>query len=645
MVVLLLIYSLNFNFTPEGQPIISPAEYTLKADSCVKAFNYSCGIKYYKKSIELLDSSSNRKLLARTNLHLADLYYQIGDFKNSHVYYSNAKKISEELELKEVKAKSLQGLAHIYWRSGDNIQSIENIIESVKLFKAIHDTSSYIAASNIMAGIYVSNGELDEAEEIYNKMLQIAINASDSVRIANNYEYKGIIYFFRGDYKKAIDFYQNSLKINTKIGEELQAGINYGNIGEAFSKLKNYEQALNNYDKAVEIQRKYNFTSGLIFIYYSKGEALTALGKLEPALDFYKESILLMESSGELREKHHVYKLIADNYFKQKKFKDAYAYHQLYTSEKDSLFNIDKAAQLEEIKSKYEFDKKVQENDFLSMQNALKAQELESKQATIQRQYLFAILLLLFLCISIYLSIRLYRIKNNLSIANKSKERLFSFIAHDLKGPVGNIKSLADLLNSTYKQENITGEKAELLDYISESATKVSTLLNNLLAWAVSQQDGFRFNSQKVNLLELVNQNISLFSFQIENKQLNVQNEVPADLFAYADEDALLTIIRNILSNAIKFTKENGNIQISASESDSDVILVIKDDGLGMTKKKVKDLMTSNNFISTQGTANEKGSGLGFSLIKEFIKAQKGKLLIESDPQQGTKVEVSLPSL
>ncbi len=195
--------------------------------------------------------------------------------------------------------------------------------------------------------------------------------------------------------------------------------------------------------------KRYDFLSGLIFVYYTMGDTYTQLKQYDLGIAFYQKSLELMELSGETREKQMVYGLMAENYAAQNKFEEAFIYHKRHAAAKDSLFNITKNNQLEEIRAKYDLEKKEQENFFLAKENEAKEEQLAVKQSTIRRQYIMGGLLVLLLLIAIYLSVKLYRNKLLLSRANKTKDKMFGFIAHDLISPMGIIKSLADLLHLT----------------------------------------------------------------------------------------------------------------------------------------------------------------------------------------------------
>ncbi|MTI22650.1 tetratricopeptide repeat protein [Fulvivirga sp. RKSG066] len=611
------------------------------ADSLVRDAQIEQARKHYQKALQLATLHLSDQYKSEALLNLADFTYQTGEFNLSHSYYKRSISLTDHPTLK---AQALQGIAHILWRAGDNVKAITSIIESIELYTSAKDTLGIIKSSNILAGIYMSKQKLTEAEEIYDEMLQLAITQQDTLSIASNYGYKGVVSFFRKDYQKAINLYRRSLDLNLAAGEFLEAAISYGNIGEAFGKLNLYDSATTYFNKALEVQSEHRFLSLQIFIYYSLGEIKMLQGKYASAHSYYLQSLDIIKQTGEYREKPHVYRLIAQNYKLQGQYKKALSYYENYSVTKDSLFDANKNQQLEEIRAKYDFDKKEQENYFLAQQNADKEIQLSEKQTVIRRQNVLSGLLVLLLALSLFLLFKLYKNRQLLSKANNTKDKLFGFIAHDLRTPLGNIKALTDLLSPL--EEPIIQEDQELMwEHLHQSSNTALTLLNDMLSWSITQQQGFNFQPKAVNLRRVVEQTLSLFNYQIQKKLIDLQTDVPSDIEVFADQDVVATITRNLIANAVKFTYNKGKIEITAVKHDKYVQLNIKDSGIGMTQDKINMIMSANNIKSTRGTSNEKGIGLGLKLSREFAKESNGKIKIESTPNEGTQVSVQLPAV
>ena len=225
---------------------------------------------------------------------------------------------------------------------------------------------------------------------------------------------------------------------------------------------------------------------------------------------------------------------------------------------------------------------------------------------------------------------------------NQTKDKFFSIIAHDLKNPFITILGFSDLLLTDYS--DLPDE--ERLFYIQEmkkSAEMSHHLLQNLLHWSRSQTGRIDFIPQKLELKKIVDENFSLLCKSAEKKQIQLHNEIPSEIIVTADEDMLNTVIRNLLTNAIKFSYKGGLININAIQQETTVQIGVQDTGVGMDQNMIDNLFSLDITHSKRGTENESGSGLGLILCKEFVERNNGKIWIESIPGKGSKFIFTLP--
>lgn len=230
----------------------------------------------------------------------------------------------------------------------------------------------------------------------------------------------------------------------------------------------------------------------------------------------------------------------------------------------------------------------------------------------------------------------------NLKELNTTKDKLFSIIAHDLRSPFHSIIGFSDLmiknLNNT-DTENIE----KYLNVINSSAKNTLILLDNLLNWAKSQTNQLRFNPEKINFLKAVMDTIILKTSQAKAKNISLNYLSCDKIEVYADVVMLNIILRNLISNAIKFTNSGGQVGISAITKNKLVEISISDTGIGMNDKTLKELYHISSNKTTVGTANEHGSGLGLVLCKEFVEKHKGKIWVESEVGKGSIFKFTLP--
>ncbi len=232
-----------------------------------------------------------------------------------------------------------------------------------------------------------------------------------------------------------------------------------------------------------------------------------------------------------------------------------------------------------------------------------------------------------------------------LSELNKSKNKFFSIIAHDLRGPLGGLHQIGELL--WLNKNKISDEKREkLTKVLYQNSKNTFNLLDNLLKWASANAGLISYKPSKLDLHKIVFNNINLFNSQIKLKNMALSCNFEKELFVFADSDMIDTVIRNIISNAIKFTPTDGKIEIildKIDEANNTCTIAIVDNGIGMAKDSQLKVFEIDATVSTLGTNKETGTGLGLKLCKEFLTINKGAIWIESNENKGTSVFISLP--
>ncbi|MDO9512807.1 MAG: hybrid sensor histidine kinase/response regulator [Bacteroidales bacterium] len=221
-----------------------------------------------------------------------------------------------------------------------------------------------------------------------------------------------------------------------------------------------------------------------------------------------------------------------------------------------------------------------------------------------------------------------------------TKDRLFSIIAHDLQGPLSNLQNVLTLLT----QMDLT--EAQHNDFLNEAldtAGNTQTLLRNLLFWAKSQRDEIDFKPHNIFIAIIVDDNIKLLNSLAREKNISISSCIPPDLVCFADENMLSIIIRNIISNAIKFSNHKCKIRVDFTNTESELVIHIIDQGVGIPSNKVSELFNAATHFSTHGTSYEKGTGLGLLICREFIEKHRGRIWVESKDGEGSTFSFSIP--
>jgi two-component system, sensor histidine kinase and response regulator len=232
--------------------------------------------------------------------------------------------------------------------------------------------------------------------------------------------------------------------------------------------------------------------------------------------------------------------------------------------------------------------------------------------------------------------------RDELQLANATKDKFFSIIAHDLRNPFNTLLGMSELIIDSLKIKDY--EKAKILsNYLYQTSNSAYQLLENLLTWSHCQSGKIEFNPNEINIKEALDYSLLLMVGSAQVKNIQLYSKLEHDLIVYADNDMLLTIIRNLITNAIKFSNNGDSIFINAKESNGFIIVNITDTGIGMDEKMVKGLFNIASKSKSQGTANEPGTGLGLILCKEFVEKHGGSIWVESTEGIGSSIYFSLP--
>jgi len=470
----------------------------------------------------------------------------------------------------------------------------------------------------------------------------------------------GFVYSEISDYTHAQKCFESALNIATSGGKKQDVGQILYNISTVQIEQGNYQGALSNLSKTEAIAQEVGDQKLLRNVYYNLNKAYEGLKNTEKASEYFSLYAMLTKKlqAEEIRKKELQAKAMVDS---------AGRVVQQVSQEKEHtekrLVETSK-----ELKEKEQTLKEVEElTREQQMQIELLNAEMKLRDAVIQHQkllqkvYIGLILFSLAFAAALYYAYvqkrranRLLKEKNDeisrqrdaisrqadeLRELNALKDKLFSIIAHDLRSP---LFSLITMLNIA-KEGHFTPENfKEILDELSVNVNHTTALLENLLTWAKTQMHGVKVNPQNFNLNQLVNSRIQLLNEAAENKEIKLKNNIPDGTFVFADTDMADIVIRNLISNAIKFCNAGDRITIWSTTGANTVTVCVEDTGRGMTSDVLQKLF-GTQITSTPGTKNEKGTGLGLILCKEFVQMNGGEIWAESLPDKGSKFFFTLP--
>ncbi|HEY0655816.1 MAG TPA: sensor histidine kinase [Chryseosolibacter sp.] len=267
--------------------------------------------------------------------------------------------------------------------------------------------------------------------------------------------------------------------------------------------------------------------------------------------------------------------------------------------------------------------------------------------------YLVELGVLVFLIFQVYLLANHYAVSysnlekiveertDQLSTANTVKDRLLSVVSHDIKSPLNSLRAILQMYNAGTISKD---EFDHFSQHLEDDLNKTTILVENILYWTASQLKGIQLREESFDLYTVVEENVKLFKTIAVAKKISLIHTVPRNFVITSDKNIVNLVVRNLLSNALKFTFEGGTIHISATRTEKDILVHVKDSGTGMDQATVQNLSEAEATVSLAGTSNEKGTGLGISLCKEYLAKAGGELLIESQKGVGSTFSIRLPA-
>ena len=519
---------------------------------------------------------------------------------------------------------------------------------------SIKDTLSMAIAMHNLAVIYSNLGRLDIALQHFSISAKFSEAVHDIEGPVYNFYETGRAYLLAGEYSKAENQLANAISDSKKLGVSIVIPKAYQAMAEVLLKTKKYKECLLYYDSAINLFNGVENFFGQAECNLGKSRVFAAQGKYkeanEIALGSLKKSIELKAQVLEF----DCNQALSECAEKQGDFKNALLYTKRAQQTRDSLTSINVMSQVFE----GEFEMRSQKKDAeIASLNKLKEQSASELKRQEFLRNIFAVVfaLTIVLLYSVYKSGRRKVEMNDLLIQhqaeiekrtqeleelNKVKDKFFSIISHDLRSPINSLSGLLDLME---KNEIKAEELPSLTVEMRKQFNHTKNLINNLLDWTLLQMNKVSIKKEKIALKGLVDGNIKLLS-SMSSKKTNFVNEVNDALTAFADQNMINLVFRNLILNGIKFTESNGTIKISATQEGNLITVAVTDNGVGIAPDIQSVLFDKTTGYSTRGTANEKGTGLGLILCKEFVERNGGKIWLESEVGKGSTFFVTIPT-
>jgi len=556
----------------------------------------------------------------------------------------------------------------------------QNLVgEAFSYFKAAHRSAYYfdneteIAYScNNIADILTRVNQNEMALKYVFDALIIFYKKNDNNGIAYCFTQAARIFLQQKQYNKVRIACQNAIFFRKKFDDQKGISSIYNILAESYWAENDKDLAFSFFKKAYDIRVELNDEAGIAESKIYFGKYFAAISNVSTSIQHYKEALTLTQKLGSQQYLLKIYIALTDLYKTQLDFETALNYMEKYNDLRDSLILIEENLKVEDLKKYGVMNESAQIDNLLNNLNVDYRIETErTKQYNIFILWGISVLLSFAVFLGWVINRKLkdnrrlehqnkeirqqefenltqrdmlQQQKTQLEELNLSKDKFFSIIAHDLKNPFNALIGFTDMLITEFDELD-NNEKIELLHLTNKASQDTFELLENLLQWSRKQTGSLKFQPEIVDIYTIVQKTVNLLQGNASQKKIFLISEVKQNSIAFCDAQMINTVIRNLITNAIKFTTEGGSVTISCEflASINKLQIEVKDTGVGMTENDMKKLFKIDVKLTTTGTNNETGTGLGLILCKEFVEVNGGRIFVESIMNEGSTFKFTLP--
>ncbi|HYC86496.1 MAG TPA: tetratricopeptide repeat-containing sensor histidine kinase [Chryseosolibacter sp.] len=579
------------------------------------------------------------------------------DYEKAMDCFIRALTIEDSLKLTQEKIFTYLAISEVFAGLGNSFKSLEMLRHALELNHAGQDKEILVFIMLKEGSLNSALGRFQEAFENYEHVIRSEAEIGAPSVKAEAFYQLGLLLAAQGKFEDAMAKQKSALAIRRAVKDRRNEAVSLSAIGELYAEMQNHEKALANHVVALEIWNELKDAAGIAtsynnagVLYYHQKNFQRAIANLELGLAAGHEA----QSHQQIRKS---YEFLSQCYKELRDYQKSLEYKELYIAITDLIQNEKNQHEVVELQNQYMMDQKELQIDKLEAIRLRKEKELAQEKRI--RNFLYALsgLGVVIAAMILYLYLMKRRSNRILKVAhrtvqiqnteleelNATKDKFFSIISHDLKGPLNSLTSFSSLLiNHT---DSLTKDEIRMLAKdLDKSLKNLFNLLENLLEWSRSQTGNIEFKPESFDMVAVVKQNQELLAVQAQNKQITLEvqtEELPITVAAH--KNSVNTVIRNLMSNAIKFTPPGGYVKVRVTRQDHVVTVAVSDNGVGMPPEVVGKLFRLDTKLTTKGTADEKGTGLGLILCKDFIEKNGGTIAVQSEVSKGSTFSFSLP--
>ncbi len=576
---------------------------------------------YYRKAYDEFIKLENYQEIGNCALRMGNIYYEVADFSEAYFFYMQSLQAYERDGDQLGIARMQNNLGIVAHDMGKLSEAEMHYLNAYEIYKENGLWTEECGALGNIGLILYDKKLYDSAlvyfHEVMDKLHPDSLGSTNQQYILSGvYNNTALAYSDQGEYRMALGYLRKGLQLARQIDDQYLISSVYINLGSLFRDLKDQDSAFYYLHRALKISKKRGFRH------------------LE--LDTYDELARMHAGIGS--------------------YASAYNWLLRYDTVYKAVFNEIQSEQVARLMARYEQEIKDQEIEQLQSESQV--------QRMLNKVFIIFIVVIVILVIIIAVNLRSKKRTNqmlaerNLQISNaietisesekelqklnKSKDRIFSVVAHDLRNPVAAVTGFSELLYDNFDQFSVETQKEYLLQVL-QGTQRLQNLLENLLIWARSQMKAVKYEPAILQVKPVIDECVKELKANLDHKKIDCLVKIDRKCLVFADKAMIHTVFRNLIMNAIKFSFPGGKIRITTDNGSDICRISVSDDGIGIQPEIQDKLFDSNEVVSTPGTTGESGSGLGLVICKEFLERNDGSIQVESEPGNGSAFIISLP--
>ncbi len=587
--------------------------------------------------------------------NMAMIFHNQGEYETALVYYNLSMKKREAVGDLIGLGGGYNNIGNSYCDMGNYSKSLEYLFKGLEIREKIGDSAGIANSYSNIGGVYFLLSRYDLAikyNEMANKIYELNGNRDG---IFQSLITTGGVYLFRKQDRKALAVFEKALGIAQSMGSKSSESVALVNVGEAEVNLGMFDRAISHYTQALDFSRNSDDLEGTVISELGLGKAYLMQHNIKEALVHlntgYNAAVIL----GNKLRLHEASTLLADAYGKKNEFALANKFLREAMIYKDSLFNEESGRKVHEAEFNYAMDKKQKEIELLEKDKSIQEANNQRQKIIVSSMIGFVLLLIVMILlvnrnrkkekklkeISYAQKIEIEEQSHKLKELNALKDKTFSILSHDLRSPIAALVGVMDLME---RKLMTTDDFNALKGSFGQQLKSLNLLLDNLLQWSRSHMQGHtQIHPVQLNLSNELKDTFDLLNVFAQQKSITLISHITPDINVFVDKDNFDLVLRNLVANAIKFSKHNSTVVLDAKKENNWVTVSIKDEGVGM-KPEALDSLFSEQVKIGYGTNGEHGTGLGLLICKEFIEKNNGTIKVESEYGKGTTFYITLPT-